>query len=768
LESRNILRRATSTAVTKAGQGPSPYLEVPYGYPPEYGPEGESTLVEYWRIIRRRKGTLILITFAAAVLALLITFPQTPIYQSKTTIELLDLNTDFMNMRQMTPVMDGPQTTALSDIQTQIRILQSESLIERVMEKLKVDDPKKLSTEGNRISSWRRALNLAEPEPMDAHQAAVRMAGKNLKVRAAGQTRIIEVTVESTDARLAASFANHLTSEYIDQNTEARWKATQRTGDWLQRQMEEVRNRLEKSEDALQEYARRAGLLMVGEKESVSEEKLRQLQASLSAAQANRVGKQSRHEMAASSPVESLPEVLNDTTLRDYQGKITDLRRQMAELTTTFTVSHPSVKRVQAQLATLEGALERERAAFLRRIRNEYDEARSQEKLLLEEYTRQGRLVSQDAEKSVQYNILRREVETYRQLYEAMLQRVKEAGIASAMRASNLRVVDPAKVPLLPYKPRILLNTGLGLMGGLFLGVMFVVMRERADRTLQDPSDLPFYLGVPDLGVIPSGRVGMKRRYYLGVGSGKEPEGAGSVELAVRQKETSVLAESFRSTLTSILFTQQNGKRPKVLVLTSPNPGEGKSTVASNLAVALAEVNQRVLLIDADLRKPRQHEIFELSNEAGLSDLLRLNGEFSERVLEGAVQATSTAGMSVLVSGKSTAAAANLLLSGRMREMLRYWSERYDIILVDTPPMLQMPDARVVGRHADGVILVIRAGETTRDAAVAAKQRLEDDGTPVMGTIFNGWDPASAGAGYYGYYRGYYRSGYYPDGRGST
>ncbi|MBV9406551.1 MAG: CpsD/CapB family tyrosine-protein kinase, partial [Acidobacteriaceae bacterium] len=236
---------------------------------------------------------------------------------------------------------------------------------------------------------------------------------------------------------------------------------------------------------------------------------------------------------------------------------------------------------------------------------------------------------------------------------------------------------------------------------------------------------------------------------------------ADRVELVTLQRKPSIVAESFRSTLISILFASDADPTPKVLVVSSAEPGEGKSTVTSNLAIAMAEVGQRVLLIDADMRRPRQHDIFAVSNERGLSSLLRERAELNgDRSIGGIIQDSLVPGLFLLSSGPGAGTTTNLLYGPRMPELLRYLRSNFDIVLIDTPPMLQMPDARVIGRVADGVILVIRAGHTTRDAAIAARKRFSEDGIRVIGTVLNDWNPKSSPNGYYGYHGGYYYGGY--------
>jgi capsular exopolysaccharide synthesis family protein len=340
-----------------------------------------------------------------------------------------------------------------------------------------------------------------------------------------------------------------------------------------------------------------------------------------------------------------------------------------------------------------------------------------------------------------------------------MLQRVKEAGVASALRASNIRIVDPAETPGAPYKPNLINSSALGLLSGLFLGIVFVVFRERSDRTVQEPGDAAFYTGIPELGLVPSAAVDPIHRHgnlaALALRAGGAPQ---QPELVTVQRRPSAMAEAFRAALTSLLYTDQSGERPRVLVLSSAAPKEGKTTLATNLAIALAEIHQRVLLIDADLRKPRLHQVFELGNNAGLVNLLRQPVPIAEP-LNGHVQTTAIANLSVMTSGKANEGEATLLHSQRLSEVIGIVRGQFDTVLIDTPPMLTMSDARVIARHADAVVLVARANVTSRDSLRDACARFAQDGRNVFGTVLNDWNPKRSSR--YGYYRYYDRYKHY-------
>ncbi len=720
-------------------------------------------LFEYWRIARRHKVSLLLFTVCGMLLGILAGIPQKPIYKVSTSVEVLNLNEDFMNMKQTNPTTSSDDSYDTSEEQTQVKLLQSDSLLERVILTLDPSYPKH-SFNLPATSGWRKLLNSPESVRLTERQVLLNRIADSLKVRGVSRTRIIEVTLKSTDPKLAVAFANTLANEFIEQNIEARWKTTQRVGEWLSRELNEERTSLLSSEDALQKYARESGLIFTDDNTNVATEKLQQLQLQLTTMTGDRIGKQSRYELAQHSPPDSLPDVVNDDSLRDSAAKINDLRRQIADLSAIFTPDYSKVKRLEAELNALNTAFQSDRANVIDRIKNEYQEALRKEQLLASDYDKQTQEVTGQDEKAIQYNTLKREVDSHRQLYDKMLQQTKQSSIAAALHAGNVRIVDPAELPDKPIWPNFKVLSLAGLASGLLFGIVVIMVRERADRSLQQPGEVQLWTKLPELGTIPSASVDGRRRRAKHAKSADvrgqrktfRPEKGPSVELMTWNSKPSLMAEAFRSTLTSIFFVGENGSRPTVLVTTSANASDGKTTVVTNLAIAIAEARRSVLIVDADLRRPRVHALFGLPNEHGLSDLLG-DQALSDARISALIQKTEIPGLDVIASGPSTHAAANLLYSPNLAELVAKLKKRYDMVLIDTPPMLPMTDARVIGRLADAVVLVARAEQTTRDAIVAATQRLSEDGIRVLGTILNDWDPNRSLAGSYGYYK----SGYY-------
>jgi capsular exopolysaccharide synthesis family protein len=702
------------------------------------------SLIDYWRMIRQRKFILLAAAVAGAGIGLLVTRAQHPVYRASATVEVQDLNREFLNMKAVSPVDDSPGTDSFTDLQTQLRILQSDTLIDRTLKRLDIDSTDALSS-GLSMDFLHRQSTPKNREDL------IEAAAKDLTVGILGQTRILEVTFDATDPRIAAGFANALTDEYIDQNSEARWQSNRKTSAWLARQLDELRANLTRSDDALQAYARKEGLIYSIGQEGVSTVKLRQIQAEVSAAQADRMQKEARFKTASTASPDTLADVLNDGALRSTQATLTDLRRQAAQLAITFKPEYSRSKQIRAEIETLEAARDRQRADIVSRIANDYQEAEHREQMLNSAYDDQVRQVMADSQKSIQYDLLRHDVDTNRATYESMLQQVKQSSIASALRASNIRVLDAARVPREPYKPTTPLNVAGGFFAAGMLGMIVIVSRTRADRSLNNPGEASRLLGIQELGVIPkAGRRKAFESRMVSVIAKPDSLPPGKLEeVAGWQDDPTEIADSFRAVLTSIIFSPQ---RQRSLVITSAGPGEGKTTTAVNLAIALARVGQRVLLIDGDTRKPSLHRIFGLENANGFSDLLSKE-EGATAAADDAVRSSGIRNLYVLTSGPQLPSNCDLLFSTALSGLIRHYRDQYEMVIVDSPPLLHMPDARLMGRMADGVVLVARAGRTLREAVSAASARLVQDRTRLVGIVLNGWNPQSSHDHFYGNYK---------------
>jgi capsular exopolysaccharide synthesis family protein len=735
---------------SRAAQRPAVYRYVESPSVDADGSPGYDSLLDYWHILFRHRKTLITCALAGLFAAILISLVQTRIYRVRTSLEFQ--GTSFLETKG-SPESSGSYSTPESYMETQVKLLQSESLFEHVIDKLKIQQ--------QRPTGW-RSLTSRLPEKDEL----IRKIQRNLTVRTSGNSRLLEVLYESPDPKGAADFANTLVSEFIELSQEARWKSAEGTAEWLTNHLNIMKVQLEQSEAQLQDYARTSGLTFTSEKENLAENKIKELQDELSKAQADRIANQAKFEGAKSKPADSLPEILEDPTMRDYLQKLAELQRQYAELSATLTPEHYKVQRVQAQINELKFAMINERNNVLRRIGNEYTAALRRETLLSKAHAEQEKVVADQSEKAIHYDTLKRDVDSNRRLYETMLQRVKEASLASAMRDSNVLVVDRAKPPLLPYRPSLPMNSAIGLFGGALLGFGFVLLRERVDRRISAPGDAQVYLDLPELGVIPLDETAISREISNGLlphGSASSVPSQSSLksplgdcpELATWKRKPSMLAECARTTLTSILLPSENGEGPRVIVLTSPCPGDGKTTVACNLSIAVAEIDRKVLLIDGDLRRPRLHKVFGVANTRGLSDVLWADTPLETVPISHLVCESEVSGLYLLPGGSCGITPWNLFYSPRMSRLLKRLRAEFDMIMIDAPPMIHLADARVLGRLADGVILVVRAGQTTTESALSASQRFAEDGARVLGTVLNSWDPRTSRGYGYGSYSDY-------------
>jgi succinoglycan biosynthesis transport protein ExoP len=394
------------------------------------------------------------------------------------------------------------------------------------------------------------------------------------------------------------------------------------------------------------------------------------------------------------------------------------------------------VQKLDAQIAEVKSGLQREQDQVLARAKTERDSTTKRESMLQAAFEDQFRTVTGQAEKAVAYNMLRREVESQRQLYEVMLQRVREVGFASAMRDSTIRVVDPALLPLEPVSPNVPMSIVGGLALGCLFGMGFAFLRDSNDGRIRQPAEVTVQLGVPELGVIPAAGSGAARLLDgrpFGLRPAKTPRG--TPELLTTNK--SAVAEAFRAIMNSVLFASGGENSSRVIVVTSPGVSDGKTTLSVNLAAALAETGRRVLLVDADMRKPQLHKVLPTDNGFGLHDILAAHDPVDRLPINRLATPTQMRGLWLMPSGTEPANISKLLHSKRLVELIDRLRREFELIVLDTPPLLPVSDARLFGRASDGVLLVMRVNQTTRQDAIRARNVLMSDKVPILGTIFN-------------------------------
>jgi polysaccharide biosynthesis transport protein len=665
---------------------------------------------------------------------------ETPIYRAKTSVQIEGFNESYFlkDIMPVSPYMAN--ATAQNYLQNQVKVLESDTLARSVANQLNGEGVRRTPKLSERAVLYltKRGINLIPPpasmaiRPRDVHNA--------LSVDTSLQSQVIEVLYDDPNAEVAARAANLAVDDFIELNQQARAQVVEDTTRALARQTAELKAKVERANRDVEDYARRSGLVFAGGATTLGEDRMKQLEDAYTKAEADRVAKQSSYEAALNAPTDTLPDSIVTGPLHQYQTQLETLRQQLADAKALYTPEHYKVQRLEAQIAELEGAIGKERNGVIARLRTEYTAAKAVEDRLSAARLSQLNTVQGQSEKEAQYMVLKHEADATQKLYESVMEKTREAAVASALGGTNLRIIDRASAPIFPYSPNIPLNSAIGLALGLIGGVGLVLVGGRSTHMTQaGDTALP---DVPELGVIPSAKddhgLNLPRRKLLGA---DQEEG---LELVTWHQDSSLLAESFRATLASILFSTEMGsranpdpfRRSRALVVTSPEPAEGKTTVLTNLGIAFAETKRRVLLVDADMRRPRLHHVFDLCNDWGLSDLLqstdRLNGD-----LQSLARPTSVPDLWVLPSGPGADGFSKLLYSPALRNLLARFRREFDLVLIDTPPMMLYSDARILGRMAAGAVVVVRANRTDREKLKTCYRVLSEDHTPVLGTVLN-------------------------------
>jgi len=724
-------------------------------------PEAETMglVQEYFQTIRRYKWTLLTCAFLGLVVSLLFGLRTLPVYRTRMSLDIRPLNSDFMNIRSVNPTSSDSGPEGDTNLQTQIKLLESDTAIEATVDHIRAGEHPASVQRNDLLSRIERTLHIGRPEPIP-YDVALAEAARNVKVKPLGVTRLVEITCDAYSPELAARFCNDLESTFQENDLQARSAEASKTSAWLTKQVADVRQRAEETQAKLEAAVGGNGLILTNN--NVGEDRLRALQDELVKAQADRISKEAESGMDRTAVPGTAPVVLDNPAHRQYETQLADLRTQLAKLTPALTEENPQIKRLRAQIRAAEDGMRTADETSLTRQNNELSSARHREALLNLTYSAELAKVSSDLQRAAKVSLLRSELDSEQQLYQTLLQRAKEAGFASAMQAATIRVVDPAKVPDIPFSPQRRVAAGVGIFLGALFGTAFAFYRERTLNVFRKPGDVQRYLHVHELGTIPalreSAAMAKANPVTLLGASAKArallPGATDTTPLAHWKDEFSLAAEAYRNTTLSILISEAR-KGSRTYVVASPNAGEGKTTVTSNLGVALSKSKMRVVLVDGDLRKPNLHNAFAMENKIGLRNVLRGEFDLKTTPLSAFTHATDLPNVSVIAAGQGDEELMELLHSPSLPQLLDRLGTDFDMVLIDTPPTLHMADTRILARESDGVILVFRASTTTLDAAAMARDLFDRDGIPLVGTILNDFNPQREG--WASYYKDYYR-----------
>ena len=716
----------------------------------------DPNLLDYFIILRKHQWMILTFLLTVVTIVTIASFKMKPVYVASARVEV-----DLGNYNAL-PFQDTNSFDMSIDldnyIETQTKILESETLAMATIRSL--DLPRYPEFGGNPGELVNIGPNQKEPPILGAFLS-------RLSVKRVPNSRLIEVQFAAEDPQLAAQVVNAHLRNYIEANFKSRYDATMQASQFLSSELEELRSKMEKSEDAEVAYERQHQIWMVDASQNTTTQKLSDLSKALTDVQTQLSQKEAAFELAHSPNAQSLTAVLGSPAVQDLVKQKSELDGKYAEALNQFGPNYPKVQRLKAQLNNVQSQLETAKQGIIHQIDSDYRETQAREILLERDLNRQEALADNMSQKLVQYNLLKHDADSNKELYDGLLQKLKEAGIAAGLRSSNIRVVDPALVPSTPARPQKARNILLAFLVGIVGGVGLAFLREYLDDTVKSPDDIQALTGLPSLAVVPAFANGNGNRTLARISRQAGLDGPGEdarVELISQQQPKSQVSEAFRALRTSLLLSQADHP-PQVVLVTSSLPREGKTTAAANLAVTLAQLGDRTLLIDCDLRKPGVRRALNLPNghgpDIGLSSYLAGVTLLHDVI----VPHPAIPNLDAIPTGPVPPNPADLLSSHRMMEAIEDLRHQYKFIVIDSPPIMAATDAVILSAVVDGVLLVVWSGETPKEAFSRTRDLLSAVKGRLLGVVLNAVDSSSPD--YYYSYRYYpYSYGYGEDEEG--
>jgi polysaccharide biosynthesis transport protein len=712
----------------------------------------EPHLYDYLLILRKHQWLILSFMLAVVTIVAIATFRMQPVYVATTRIEIDRENANIL------PFQGNDSYDYMMDldnyIETQSKILTSETLALHTIRDSGLWARPEFSSPNGPSEAVAIGSLANQKRPPELSEFLGSLSAKRVP-----NSRLMDVSFESTDPQLAARTVNAHITAYIDQNFRSKYEATTRASTWLTDQLTELKIRVQKSEDARIAYERQNQIWTLDDKQNITSQRLSDINKQLTDAQSERMRKESLYEFAKSGNLDAVPQVQSNAALADLMRKRSDASAQYTESLSQYGPNFPKVQRLQAQLKEFDQSIEKEKKNILDVLESDYKEARQRESLLTEALDQQKAETNQMAGKLVEYNILKREAEANKTLYEGLMTKLKETAISQGLRSSNIRVVDAAMIPSTPSRPAKARNMMLAFLIGLVGGIGLALMREYLDNTVKTPDDIERLARLPSLAVVPqfSGSNGTDKKQRLLKGfaaNGHEQR----IELVAQHLPKSQMSEAFRALRTSLLLSQADHP-PQVILVTSALPREGKTTAAANLAVTLAQLGDSTVLVDADLRKPGIGRLLNLGSGkyAGLSSYLA--GVSSLELVT--VPHPTIPNLAAIPTGPLPPNPADLLSSHKFADAITELRTKYKFIVIDSPPVMAATDAVILSVQTDGVLLVVRSGETPKEAFTRTRDLLNSVKCRILGVVLNAVD--SSAPDYYYSYRYYpYSYGYGP------
>lgn len=701
-------------------------------------------------IIRANLLIIGLIVAICVVLAFVITLLMTPRYTAQATVQINNQSAQVLSDEQ-----DPSQAEAASPqdtdrfLKTQIAILNSRAIAERVAQRLRLI--------GN--PSFYNAMGVRAPKP-GASSEAVRAYTLSLLVKAeladiVPASRLATISFTSTDPQLSAKIANAWANEFIQANLQRRYDSSAYAREFISGQLAEAKAKLEQSERDLNAYAREAGLIHLRDASapttanggggdssggsSVTMSSLLQINTALNQAQVNRVAAEQRWKAVSGANIMSAPEVLTNPSIASLLTSRATAQAELERERARHLEDYPTVQQARAQVAAINQQINAVAQSIRASVKQQYDAAVNTESQLNGDLAALKGSTLAEQDRSVRYNLLAREADTNRSLYDGLLQRFKELNAASGISASNIAIIDAAETPRIPSSPVLVNNLLIAVLAGLVLSGLIVMIRYQLDDAVRVPEDVEDKLGIPLLGVIPTAE--------------------DTTPTAALADPKSAISESYNSLRGALLYSTPNGL-PRTMLVTSSQPSEGKSTTSLAMAEGLARLGNRVALLDVDMRRPALHAVIGIANDAGMSSLL--TGQHS---VDDALRPTAHENLFVITSGPIPPSPTELISSGRLNAVLQELSARFDVVILDSPPVLGLADAPLMSALVEGVVLVVQSNRSRRGSLKASLRRLRSMHPNVLGAVLTMFDASKMGnrySEYYGY--SYYR--YSPEANG--
>lgn len=700
---------------------------------------GVSLLKTGLSIVRRRKWLIAAFVGVALVIGILVTILATPQY---TATAIIEIQRENRNLSVVKGADDSASASAGMDAefyQTQYGLLASRSLAERVVDQLRLADSEPFfqSFSKKSASAWfANGRPVATAPNRDARRrAAASILLQNIDVTPGRNSRLVTLAFTGPDASFSKKLVDTWAAQFIQQTLARRFDTTSYARHFLEQRLEQLRARIDESERQLVDYASRQSIVnLPGEtnpttgttsERSLVADDLSSLNRELSQATADRIRAESRLQGGADQSTEAL----QNSTISQLRGQRVSLAAEYAKMLVQFEPGYPPARAIRQQLGQIDQAISREEQRVSGSLRGVYTASTMREDALANQVKQLEKKVLDFRRRSIQYNIYQRDADTNRQLYDALLQRYKEIGVAGGVGVNNISIVDTAELPVRPSSPLPLLNLGVALLMGLLLGTVAAVILEQLDDRLRNPDDVQKLLGVPLLGTI--------------------PKSSSADLMATLQDAKSSLSEAYLSLQTNLAFSTSHGV-PKTLAVTSSQPAEGKSTTSVALARSLSRLGKSVVLIDSDMRSPSIHHLFGVENQRGVSNYLSGDDALDTLLLQPGGDA-----LTIMTAGPQPPSAAELLTGDRLASLLRILSNRFDHVIIDVAPVMGLADAPLVGSAVEGMVFVFDSQSTRSHMAQVALERLFGSRTHVLGAVLTKYDSKTNGTYGYGYGYGY-------------